>query len=56
MTFLYTLMWSFCLHRLFTMKTTPAKSLKGELSHFFSYSLLFTVLVGIITLFVRIFV
>lgn len=55
MDILITLMWSFSLYRLITLKFNPVISFKHEISSLFGYAILFMLITTFILLFVKIF-
>jgi hypothetical protein len=50
MTDLITLMWSFSLYRLITLKRSPVISLKHEVAIFFGYGVMFFLIMIILSL------
>lgn len=50
MTDLITLMWSFSLFRLLTLKRSPVMSFKHEVARFFGYGIYYFLLMIVITL------
>ena len=55
MDILITLMWSFSLYRLITLKVNPVISFKQEVSSLVSYGIFFTIILMIILVFFKIF-
>ena len=50
MTDLLTLLWSFSLYRLLTLKRSPVMSFKHELAMFFGYGVMFFFIMIVVTL------